>query len=553
MAISQIINVVVNSKGAVTVAKQLGAIGDSAKSTTTYLNGLRGILAAALTFSGAGQITETINSFITLQNRLRQVADANNTVSDSWERLLQIANSSYSSIDSTVDLYFRVAQAYKAWGESAEAAYQFTDLFQKAAVLSGSSVQTTAQAVYQFSQALNKGKLDGDEFRSVLEGLPYVATLIQKSLGVTRAELYELSASGKISVDQIKKAFEDAAGVIQTDWANITPTIAMALVVLKNNWTDFVGSIETSTGVFSYFAQLILLVANNLTLFLIILAPVGVSLAFLAGRLALGLVVTGLMDMSKALRIATAAQWLFNAAVTANPITLIIIAIVAVIAVIIIFRKELGITDEMLQVLGETAVNVFTTYIEYCKSVIQVMKDILGGAYLIGQYLRGAFDATVKAVFSAMSTAIKTVYDWIMRVITAIQTAINTLKTFLGMGGGKGASMASGAYYGASFKAGEGFAKGGAFNVGGTGAGRDMTPVNFRAQRGERVTVETKKQQRAADNNSAAPEVTVPVTVQNYVDPNMMITAMETSAGQRAFVNNVKATREELIAILGVS
>jgi hypothetical protein len=155
---SQIINVIVNSKGAVTVARELDAIGASARETTTYLNGMRAILAAALTFSGVGAIVETINTFTSLQNRLRQVADASSTVAESWKALLAIANSSYSTIGNTVDLYFRVAQAYKAWGQGAKEAMEFTDLFQKAAMLSGSTMETTSQAVYQFGQALNKGR-----------------------------------------------------------------------------------------------------------------------------------------------------------------------------------------------------------------------------------------------------------------------------------------------------------------------------------------------------------------------------------------------------------
>ena len=78
---SQIINVIVNSKGAVTVARELDKMGDSARQTTTYLNGLRAVLASAITFSGVGQIAEVVDQFTVLQNRLRQVADETNTVS----------------------------------------------------------------------------------------------------------------------------------------------------------------------------------------------------------------------------------------------------------------------------------------------------------------------------------------------------------------------------------------------------------------------------------------------------------------------------------------
>lgn len=657
---NQIINVIVNSKGAVTVARELDSIGASAKSTSTYLNGLRAVLASALTFSGAGQIIETIDNFISLQNRLKQVADASNTVSDSWTKLMAIANSSYATIDGTVNLYFRVAQAYKAWGESAKSAYEFTDLFQKSAALSGSTMQTTSQAVYQFGQALNKGKLDGDEFRAVLEGLPYVANIIQKSLGVTRAELYKMSKDGLITVDQIKAAFENAADTIRKDWGNITPTIGMALTVLTNNWTDFLGSIQTSTGIFSGFAYVILAVANNFTLLAIALTPVAVSLAFLAGRLGIGLVVLGLQDMYTALKEVTVVQWLFNAAVSANPYVIAVAALVAVIAAIVYFRNELGLTNEVLTSIWTTVTTVFTSMVSYfapivtavanvvkwftqwnvlfvairavasitladiasmfgtvagaVKSLVSymstqfgplftslsalaqsfldvimevadifmtalapavnltgaaimdmwtyaqpaltkfvaVLKDIIDGWTLIANYLSKNLLPVIKDVFEGWIIIIKSVVDWINRIVTALRTAIALLKQYLGMGGAADGAATGGAHYGAQFKAGEGFATGGAFKVGGNGAGRDMTPVAFRAERGERVTVETKKQQHQADNSNQTTSVNVPVQIVNVTDLSMIPVAMESAAGRRSFLNNISADRDEIVAILGV-
>lgn len=655
---NQIINVIVNSKGAVTVKKELDAMGDSARQTASYLNGLRAILATALTFSGASAIVAVADNFTVLQNRIRLVKDESETLAGSWSKLMQIANGSYSSIDSTVSLYFRVAQAFKAWGESANEAYKFTELFQKAALLSGSSMQTTAQAVYQFGQALNKGKLDGDEFKSVMEGLPYVASLIEKSLGVTRKELYQMSADGKISVDRIRQAFSEAAATIQKDWKNITPTIGMALVVLQNNWTDFIGSIQSSTGVFSSIAQLILLVANNFTLLAIAMTPVAASLAFLAGRAGLGLVVIGLKDLSSALKLATVAQWLFNSALYANPYVLVAVALAAIVAVLVYFRNEIGLTDQVLSAMWTSMVTAFNTmmayltpiavqianvvkwliewnimfiairaaaaaastiiqymfansttfakaFVSYMKAqmaplfgalidlakqlyaayveitnllidtfkpaivaltpafktvwsymepalqkMLQFIGDIGRGWVNIANFLKTNFLPAVKAVFEGWIFIIKTALEWIERVISALRQAIALARQLSGLGGG---GKSGGAHYGAQFNAGEGFATGGAFKVGGTGAGRDTTPVAFRAERGERVTVETKKQQRTNDNQQAAANVNVPVSIVNVFDPSMMPAANMTQQGQRSIVNAVSANRDELAAILGVS
>lgn len=661
--VTQLINVIVNSQGFVTVQKQLSSLGDSAKTTTTYLNSMRAMLAAAMTFTGLNQIIQVVDTFTQLQNRLKLVTDGTEDLNAKWTELVNIANSSYSSIESTVTLYQRVAQAFKAWGDSAENAMEFTDLFQKAAVLSGSSVQTTAQAVYQFGQALNKGKLDGDEFKSVLEGLPYVAKLIQDSLGVTRAELYEMSADGKISVERLKEAFTDAAAAIRGDFSKVTPTIGMALVVLENKWTEFIGKIQTGSGIFTLLARAILLVADNLGLFLIALTPVITALTYLGARVLVGLVVTGLTDMMMAIRTMIPVIVTFNATLWANPLVLVVAGIIAFIAAIVYFRNEIGLTNEALSSFWLVISTVFTSMVTYMNP-INVLFALITGHFLTWEQIISSlgvawtvFASVVTTVFQAIATGVKqaityigtqlviavnkvvgifkewyglvgdvaglfsdllapainllqpyfskfweyarpafeqlskmaeTVYEWIKKIgdfiandlfnaiktgisfwvealqnvldviqmiISALRTAISLMRSAIGMGSGMGGGGGggAGANYGLQGYAGE-FNKGGGFKVGGTGAGRDTTAVSFRANRGERVTVETKRQQREADNsNGGAASVNVPVQITNVLDPNIMVAAMDSSSGQRSIVNIIAVNRDEILNVLGVA
>jgi len=659
VSVSQIINVVVNSKGAVTVKKQLDDIGNSAKTTTTYLNSMRAILAAALTFSGVGAITETIDNFTQLQNRLKLVTSEAEGTAAAWDRLMAIANGSYSTIDNTVNLYYRVAQAFKSWGESAEGAYEFTDKFQKAAILSGSTMQTTAQAVYQFSQALNKGKLDGDEFRSVLEGLPYVANIIQKSLGKTRAELYEMSKAGEITVDRIKQAFEEAAKTIESDWSKITPTIGMAMNIFRNNWTDFIGDIQNSTGIFSLVAQAIILVANNFHLLAAALTPVAATLAFMAGRLVLGLLVNGFKDMYAAITRVLPLLTAFNALLWTNPFVLAATLLAGIVAAVIYFRNELGLTNEVLSALWLKVTEVFTAIVSAINSVvapivevvknfvdwgavmdnlrqtvsglwssivsmfkaiisaaaqvgsyllkefkpvflelwelvkafaslvielykvyfvalskaieallpvfkkvweyiepamamlINLIKEAFAGLKIIANWLKTDFLPIVQDVFEGWIILIRGVIGWVQKLIDMLKAALSLMSKVLSGGGGGGGP---GANYGLQGYAGE-FATGGSFKVGGTGAGRDTTPVSFRANRGERVTVETKKQQRINDaaNQNVVPEVNVPVEIVNVLDPRALADALDTDYGTKRLVNVFKTNRDEFRAILGVN
>ena len=76
----------------------------------------------------------------------------------------------------------------------------------------------TSGVMLQLSQALGSGKLQGDEFRSIMEQLPAIGQAVATSMGVTVAELKELSSSGQITTDVIIKALE---GLAQQEVPNI--------------------------------------------------------------------------------------------------------------------------------------------------------------------------------------------------------------------------------------------------------------------------------------------------------------------------------------------
>lgn len=96
----------------------------------------------------------------------------------------------------------------------------------------------------QLSQALGSGKLQGDEFRSIMERLPKIGQAVAKSLGVTVGQLKDLSSQGKLTTDVIIKAlkgiekqgFPEADGVAQFNKAmkDLSTTIGQRLTPILN-------------------------------------------------------------------------------------------------------------------------------------------------------------------------------------------------------------------------------------------------------------------------------------------------------------------------------
>ena len=118
---------------------------------------------------------------------------------------------------------------------SVEEMIAFTELMNKLFVLSGASAAESSNAMYQLTQAMAAGKLQGDEMRSILENAPMLAQKIADKLGVTKGEIKQLGADGKITADIIKEALFDAADDIEEKFEHMPKTIGQTWTEIKNH------------------------------------------------------------------------------------------------------------------------------------------------------------------------------------------------------------------------------------------------------------------------------------------------------------------------------
>lgn len=246
----------------------------------------------------------------------------------------------------------------------------FVEQFDKLAAIGGASVYESSQAMYQLTQSMAKGKLDGDELRSVMEGMPQVAKTIADYLGTDVGHMKELAADGQVTADVVKNAL--LANIDETNQKidNLSYTWQQQINILKNGAMGVADDVMSKINELANnqgMANIFLLVGSTIKVagaavigFLNVigfigdhlntLAPIilGVAAALAVYNATMGIAwLTTLLDVAanvkKALVSAaetvaiialTLAQEGFNAALAACPITWIIIGIIALIAVI---------------------------------------------------------------------------------------------------------------------------------------------------------------------------------------------------------------------------
>lgn len=167
--------------------------------------------------------------------RLNLMNDGLQTTEELQDKIFAASQRSRGSYDdmtkSVAKLGLLAGDAFKSNDEM----IAFSEMMNKSFKVSGAGQQEISSATYQLTQAMAAGKLQGDEFRSIMENAPMLADAIAKYMGKSKGELKELSGEGVITSDIIKNALFSSADEINQKYEQMPKTFADAMTSIQNN------------------------------------------------------------------------------------------------------------------------------------------------------------------------------------------------------------------------------------------------------------------------------------------------------------------------------
>lgn len=216
--------------------------------TSVAANMLRGALAAAAVYLGGGQIMKAASDWGAYANKLRQVTESEEQMVAMREKLFEVSQRSLAPMEGSVNLYSRASVALAKLGAKGDDVLRFTETFSKALTLGGASGAEAASATLQFSQALASGTLRGEEFNAVNEASQRVMKVLADYLGKDTGELRKLAMEGKITAKTMYEAFTQASSQIDGEFGKMTLTFDTMFTLAGNSFTRFIGRIDEATG-----------------------------------------------------------------------------------------------------------------------------------------------------------------------------------------------------------------------------------------------------------------------------------------------------------------
>lgn len=360
---------------------------DAAKSGAAFAGAAMGIEAAGRALKDmAVSAVKTTDQLTQLRARIDLINDGSQSTAEIMDKVFSAANRSRGSFLDMADSVAKLNLLAKDAFTSNDEAIYFVEQLNKQFKIAGAGVQETTSAMYQLTQAMAAGKLQGDEFRSIMENAPMLAQSIAQEMGLSVGQLKEMSSQGLITADIIKNALFNSAEETNAKFAEIPMTFQDIGTKLQNDLIAAFQPVMEELGNMTS-SDAFMSVLNELAFsFKVVAAAAQVSIAIIKGAFSgLSVVITTIKN------IVSSFVQLF---VTSMP--LITAAIIGVSAAFLAQKAIIASHNTMLALL-----TVRTT-------LVTAASVILGGAIGAVGLAFGAFRAiamTTQAVIMAIRTA----------------------------------------------------------------------------------------------------------------------------------------------------
>lgn len=264
----------------------IGNVFSNAMNPLTEL--LAGVYLLKSTISEIGRVTDIGDALMLNAARL-------NIINDGLRTQDQLSRDIYDSAQRSRGNYLATSRVIGRMGILAGHAFAnnneliaFTELVNKAFLVGGSAPQEQKAAMYQLTQAMASGRLQGDEMRTIRESAPLIKKAIQNYMGLDDAAFKEAQKNGEITAEVIKNAVFQKATEIENKFNELPITFGQAMTMAGNSL--LIGMDEVFTGISTSGVGMIQTLVENFDILAGILGYIaGVSLVILVRNIAAAL------------------------------------------------------------------------------------------------------------------------------------------------------------------------------------------------------------------------------------------------------------------------
>lgn len=435
------------------------------------MQSIKGIAAAYISVQSLGKVLNLSDELTQTTARLNMMNDGQRTTAELQDMIFQSAQRSRGAYQETADAVAKLGlMAGDAFGSSAEVV-AFMEQVNKQFTIAGTEASGVQAAMLQLTQAMSSGVLRGEEFNSIFEQAPTIMQSIADYLEVPIGKLRDMAAEGQITADIVKAAMFAAADETNAKFESMPMTFEQiwtsfgnrALVVFKPvleklselaNSEEFQIFVDNAINALSMVAEIALnifellintasVVSENWSMLEPIIMGIVTALGLYYTAMLLNNVITGISSTIKSVHAAslkmesgatfraTAAQYGFNAALLACPITRIIVFIIALIAIIYgvvaAINHFTGSSISATEIICGSFMAILATVGNILIAAYNLVVDVFASIYNFVADIANAIGTLFNDPLAGIVRIFTSVADFVLSILQALASAIDAV------------------------------------------------------------------------------------------------------------------------------
>lgn len=460
-------------------------------SANGLLSTIKKIAVAAGGIAGINKVLNISDELASTKARLNLLVDDGGSVDVLEQKIMASAQRSRSAYFDTASAVAKLGlNAGNAFNGDMDQVIAFMEQVNKQFVIGGATAQEQSNAMIQLTQAMAAGALRGEELNSILDGAPGIARAIEKYMGIAEGSIKTVAQEGKVTAEVVKNAMFAMADETNAKFDSMPKTWAQIWAGMKNQALSMFAPILTKINQIANstkFQQVttalinglagVANVASSVLDILISIASVfvdnwgiiqplvlGIAAAMLLynGYLIANNAITAISNAQKGLAAvqaykaavanttlaatekaeamakasATAAQYGFNAALLACPLTWILLIIIAVIAAIYMIvaainkltGSTISATGIICGVVAVAGAFVLNCAIGVLNAIIQAIWTIFVAPFLgIVEWILNVCNGGFNSFGDAVANLIGQIIGWFLNLGKVVTTIIDAI------------------------------------------------------------------------------------------------------------------------------
>lgn len=467
------------------------SIRGGSNSANGLLSTIKKVAIAAGGIAGINKVLNISDELASTKARLNLLVDDGGSVEALEQKIMASAQRSRSAYFDTASAVAKLGlNAGNAFNGDMDQVIAFMEQVNKQFVIGGATAQEQSNAMIQLTQAMAAGALRGEELNSILDGAPGIARAIEKYMGIAEGSIKTVAQEGKVTAEVVKNAMFAMADETNAKFDSMPKTWAQIWVDMKNQALSMFAPILTkinqignstkfqkvTTGLINGLAAVANVASSALDI-LIAIASVfvdnwgiiqplvlGIAAAMLLynGYLIANNAITAISNAQKGLAAvqaykaavanttlaatekaeamakasATAAQYGFNAALLACPLTWILLIIIAVIAAIYMIvaainkltGSTISATGIICGVVAVAGAFVLNCAIGVLNAIIQAIWMIFVAPFLgIIEWILNVCNGGFNSFGDAVANLIGQIIGWFLNLGKVVTTIIDAI------------------------------------------------------------------------------------------------------------------------------